>query len=85
MAKNKIGNWHNFDQKLLKKLRKVKTSLIEKKEMIKSLKKIGYFVEQRNSQFIKLIKNFQRRYRPELIDGKIDKECLIIAKKISQL
>tara|TARA_B100000965_G_C19403129_1_gene674161 strand:+ start:43 stop:765 length:723 start_codon:yes stop_codon:yes gene_type:complete len=85
LAKNKIGNWHNFDQKLLKKLRKVKTSLIEKKEMIKSLQKIGYFVEQRNSQFIKLIKNFQRRYRPELIDGNIDKECLIIAKKISQL
>ena len=85
LAKKKIGNWHNFNQKLLKKLRKVKTSSIEKKEMIKSLKKIGYFIKQKSSQVTKLIQNFQRRYRPELIDGKIDKECLVIAKKISQL
>ena len=25
---------------------------------------------------------FQRRYRPELVNGKIDKECFLITKKI---
>ena len=77
LAKNKIGNWHNLDQKLLKKLRKVKISKIEKKEMIKYLKKIGYFVEKRNLKFLKLIKNFQRRYRPELIDVSIAPKLVI--------
>ena len=33
----------------------------------------------------KLITAFQRRFRPELINGKIDRECLIIAQKVSKL
>ena len=30
-------------------------------------------------------KSFQRRYRQKLINGKIDRECLIIAEKLSKL
>ena len=30
-----------------------------------------------------IVKAFQRRYRPELINGKIDRELCYIAKKIS--
>ena len=85
LSKNNIGNWHNFDKNILKKSRKVKISSAEKKKNIKSLKKIGYLIKKNNFEFKQLIKNFQRRYRPELIDGKLDKESLIIAKKISQL
>ena len=33
---------------------------------------------------IKTIKAFQRRYRKELVDGLIDKECLIIANNLSK-
>ena len=32
-----------------------------------------------------LIKAFQRRFRNQLIDGKIDKECYEISKKLSIL
>ena len=30
----------------------------------------------------KIVISFQRRFRPELIDGKIDRECLEIAKSL---
>ena len=85
LAKNKIGKWHHLDQKKLIKLREVKIFPTEKKCMLEKLKKIGYSIKAGNHNLIKLIKAFQRRYRPELINGKIDKECLLIVKKISQL
>ena len=54
-----------------------------------NLIKIGYFKrnqkEIKNSKFIKsVIKAFQRRFRQELINGKIDRECLIISKNLSK-
>ena len=36
----------------------------------------------RNKYMAWVIKAFQRRYRQELINGKIDKECLIISQKL---
>jgi len=85
LANNKIGKWHNLDQKKLIRLRGAKISLSEKKNMLKKLKKIGYLIKSENHKLIKLIKAFQRRFRPELINGKIDKECLVIVNKISNL
>jgi len=85
LAKNKIGKWHHLDQKKLIKLRETKIFPTEKKYMLEKLKKIGYSINTGNHNLIKLIKAFQRRYRPELINGKIDKECILIVKKISQL
>ena len=44
-------------------------------------KKIGYCKKKgklKNLKFI--VKAFQRRFRPKTINGKIDKECLEIAK-----
>ncbi len=85
LAKNKIGYWHNIEQKKLKKFRKIKTSHAEKKDMVKALKIIGYYIKRNNLKMAKLIKAFQRRYRPEIINGLIDRESLIIAEKISKL
>ena len=49
------------------------------------MKKIGYLSNfKSNIEKINLIKAFQRRYRQELVDGKIDEECFIIAKKLSK-
>ena len=53
---------------------------------IKNLYKIGYRKTNRinsniNRDFI--TKAFQRRFRQELINGKIDKECLIISKNLT--
>ena len=67
------------------KFRKIKVVNQSKLEFIHKLKKIGYcFNSKRKGISIKIIKAFQRHYRKELINGIIDKECLIIAKNISK-
>ena len=85
LANKNIGVWHNYRIKILKKFRKVKISYKLKKEFITNLKTIGYcFNSNKKRNFRKTIKAFQRHYRKELINGDIDKECLIIAKYISK-
>jgi len=85
LADTKIGIWHNCKTNILKKFRKVKFSSKLKLELLSSLKKIGYcFDNKRRVNFSKTIQAFQRHYRKELINGIMDKECLIIAKNISK-
>ena len=85
-ARKKIGIWHSCDPNLLKKLRKI--NIVKKKdkiEFIKNLKKIGYcFSNNKNFFFSKVVKAFQRHYRKEIINGLVDKECLIIARNLSK-
>ena len=86
LANKKIGIWHKLKEKNLKKFRSKKISNIEIIKFIKYLAKIGYLTKNlKNNKKTKLIKSFQRRFRQKLINGKIDKECLIIAKKLSKL
>ena len=86
LAKEKIGVWHNCKSNILKKLRKNKIfSKNENVEFFGNLKKIGYCVSIKNKISItKVIKSFQRHYRRELVNGLIDKECLIIAQNLSK-
>ena len=85
LYKNKIGIWHNINSKKIKGL----TSKMSELNLIKFtyyLKKIGYRIEYTNSnQLKKLIKIFQMRFRPELVDGKLDLECYMIAKSLVNL
>ena len=86
LARKKIGIWHKMKELKLKKFRSKKISNIELIIFIKYLSKIGYLTKNlKNNQKIKLFKSFQRRFRQKLINGKIDKECLIIAEKMSKL
>jgi len=86
LARKKIGIWHKMKEQKLKKFRSKKISNIEIIIFIKYLNKIGYLTKNlKNNQKTKLFKSFQRRFRQKLINGKIDKECLIIAEKISKL
>ena len=85
LAVKNLCVWHNISKKIRIKNRKTKIKPNEKKLFFNNLNVIGYF----ESKKIKLHKNkkylvmaFQRRYRQELIDGKIDKECLIISKSL---
>jgi len=82
LAKKGIGIWHNCNHKLLINNRNINN--IKKREtikFIKNLNKIGYCVTLKNkSILIKILKSFQRHYRNELVNGLVDKECLIIAK-----
>ena len=84
LASNKIGNWHSIHFNKLRKLRSLKISKKLKKEFINDLIRLGYCLNGRKSNLTKTIKSFQRRYRKDLINGIIDKECLIIAKNISK-
>jgi len=86
LANKKIGIWYKIEKKKLKKNRNIKISNIESFKFIRYLKKIGYFTKNlnKNNKF-KLVKGFQRRFRQSLVNGRIDKECLIIAEKLSKL
>ena len=70
-----------------KKNRLIKTEYKTNYNFINNLIKIGYTFKNSKSlkknQFIKLlIKAFQRRYRQNLINGKIDKECVLISENL---
>ena len=83
LADKKIGIWHNCKTKDLIKFRQGRISNKFKSEFINNLKKIGYcFNNKKKTNFSKTVEAFQRHYRKELINGIIDKECLIIAINI---
>ena len=88
LANSKIGIWHNLKTKELKKNRRKKINLNEKKFFFKCIKKIGYQIHYNLKKSIyenKIVKAFQRRFRPEYISGVIDQESLLIAKNLSFL
>ena len=78
LAKKKLSIWHNIRKQELKNLRKKRCSKIEKYKFSKNLIKIGYL----GKNLGKVTKAFQRRFRPQMIDGQIDQECLKISKKL---
>ena len=83
LSKYRIGIWHSLDKKLLNKCRLKSISKLEKEFFLKLLIKIGYFLKNRkNKSILSLVRAFQRRFRPELVNGKIDLECLKIAKNL---
>jgi len=89
LAKSGIGKWHSILQKTLIKNREKKINLIDKKIFFTNLSRIGYITKNttklKKDKFLKLVViAFQRRFRQELINGKIDKECLIISKNLAK-
>ena len=87
LSKNKIGIWHTLSKQELIGKRQLKISKIEENIFFNNLFKIGYSKEypknkSKNKYLIELVKTFQRRFRQELVDGKIDQECLIISKSL---
>ena len=86
LARKNIGVWHNFNPKILKKIRGVQISdRKNKSKFVRNLKKIGYFVTNNKKSFLtKTVVAFQRHYRQELINGVMDKECLIISQNLAK-
>ena len=89
LSKKKIGYWHNLNQNKLIKNRNLKTSSKEKNLFLTNLFKIGYqkkFLYNSNFNHISfdqiISKAFQRRFRPEIVNGKIDQECLLISQNL---
>ena len=87
LSKNKVGLWHNLNEKKLSKIRKKKVDEHDKKDFLKNLCKVGYSkdLSRGKKKKIQLItKAFQRRFRQELINGIIDEECLMISKNLAK-
>jgi len=87
LSKNKIGIWHTLSKQELTDNRKLKISKIEENIFFRNLFKIGYSKKytkniSKNKYLIELAKTFQRRFRQELVNGKIDQECLLISKSL---
>ena len=85
LNKKKIGYWHGLNKKKLINQRNQKVTVKEKKIFINNLIKIGYSkkMNRKTEDYFKILASaFQRRFRQELVDGKIDKECLIISENL---
>jgi N-acetylmuramoyl-L-alanine amidase len=84
LAKKKIGIWHDYKPNFLRKFRKNKIyKKYDEEKFFKNLNNIGYCFSFKKRFFLtKTLKAFQRHYRKELINGLLDKECLIIAQNL---
>ena len=86
-AKKKISIWHSVSNENLKRNRLKTIEAKFETKFLKNLSKIGYtFAKPKNLKkkyfIIKLVKAFQRRFRQQIINGKIDKECFLISENI---
>tara|TARA_B100000989_G_scaffold286876_1_gene255969 strand:- start:118 stop:849 length:732 start_codon:yes stop_codon:yes gene_type:complete len=85
LAKLSLSQWHNLDEKKIKKKRLKKLNFTEERVFLHNLTKIGYPKLKIKNTLIKkrlLISAFQRRFRQNLINGLPDQECLIISKNL---
>ena len=85
LAKLKLAQWHEFDEKKLKQHRLKKINSSDENKFFINLHKIGYTRVQLKSSAIKkrlIAKAFQRRFRQSLVNGICDKECLILSKNL---
>ena len=78
LYKNKLAIWHNLKKSKILKYRLIKLDLEKTKNFFKLLKKIGY----RSKKKKKICTSFQRRFRPEIVNGIPDIECQLIAKNL---
>ncbi len=87
LSRNKIGHWHNLNEKKLFKKRNQIVDRLEKNKFIKNLYKLGYpknifFNKYKYSKL--LTAAFQRRFRQELVNGIIDQECFFISNNLAK-
>tara|TARA_B100000780_G_scaffold85765_1_gene58883 strand:- start:83 stop:826 length:744 start_codon:yes stop_codon:yes gene_type:complete len=87
LSQNRVGLWHTVKKQELIKNRKLKTNKTDKEFFFNNLFKIGYSKKipkdiNKDRYLDGLTKAFQRRFRQELIDGKIDRECLLISANL---
>ena len=89
LSKKKIGLWHDIKNKILISNRGHKIDNISYNSFLDNLFKIGYskkipknITQQRHQIFT--IRAFQRRYRQGLVNGKADRECLLISQNLTK-
>ena len=80
LGKKKLSLWHSLSEKNCKKLRSIK--LNDSKNFFQLLFKFGYKSTNNLHKRIKIYKNFQRRFRPQLISSIVDEESYSILKSL---
>jgi len=85
LAQKNLCKWHKLKEHQIKRYRNLKILNSQYEEFFDNLYKIGYSriigfksINKKKN----LIKAFQRRFRQNLINGKIDQECLLISKNL---
>lgn len=85
LYKNDLAIWHSLDEKFINNFRLKKLININKKNMLKMIKKLGYSsvltAGHLNKDFTKA---FQRRHRQQLINGIFDQECYLILNSLQK-
>ena len=85
LSNKDLSIWHNLNEKKIKSYRNVSLKDNEIKKFYNNLYKIGYSKVHGTKKKFKqsnLIKAFQRKFRQELVNGKVDKECYLISKAL---
>ena len=85
MAKNKLAQWYKLNEKKLFRFRGVKLTSKDENRFVNNLYNFGYNkIDVNKSNYNKktLTKAFQRRFRQNLINGIVDKECFLISKSL---
>ena len=85
LAKENLCKWHNLSEFKIKKYRNLKLKDYEQKIFFNNLYNFGYSKiagNNKKNKKINLIKAFQRKFRQNLINGKIDQECFLISKNL---
>ena len=88
LADYNLCKWHKLNEKKIKQYRNLKVNNYEKKLFFKNLRYIGYLkLSNKSSKNHEnnLVKAFQRKFRQSLINGTIDKECLLISENLSKI
>ena len=89
LAKFGVGKWHSLSTNILIKNRMKKIDSLDVKKFYYNLLKIGYSLKSskkiKKNKFLNFVtRAFQRRFRKELINGKIDQECLLISENLAK-
>ena len=86
LAKKKLCLWPKMDLKKITRFREIKINKKMQESFFRNIKKIGYskisYVSNVKSIYF-LIIAFQRRFRKQLVNGKIDLECYLISKNLA--
>ena len=85
LYKNDLAIWHSLDEKFINNFRLKKLININKKNIVKMIKKLGYSRVLKAGHLDKdFTKAFQRRHRQQLINGIFDQECYLILNSLQK-
>ena len=85
LYKNDLAIWHSLDEKFINNFRLKKLINVNKKNMVKMIKKLGFsWVLMAGHLDKDFTKAFQRRHRQQLINGIFDQECYLILNSLQK-